>query len=365
MNTSFLKTSNGKKRLLPKISSSLFPFVDKPYIVYLNLLQRCNLRCSYCFGQYYKETAELSLEKLSKILAELYDLGARRVNISGGEALLYKDIDALIENAVGIGFDVGIVSNGILVPRHLNALKLVSNLTISVDGATPETHDKYRGKGSFEKAIGGLEAASEADIPLNIACVLSDANAEEWPQVLELGKKYHAPVQMSPLYGQFRGDEETDCPRPLAKEQFKKVITDILEAKKKGANVYFSEDTYRLILGWPDFNQDTSTIRETGHPVCLAGKKTVALDPHGKLYPCMRLTEEVEGQDCTRQSVKEAYKNLPTPPCKSCLWACYVEQNSLTNLRPEPILNLLRNRFFSRNTNGKSNHSFASDAKHA
>jgi len=334
-----------KKYILPKIGLSVLPFIKKPFIVLFNVTQRCNLRCSYCFGRYYSDNQELSFNQASKLLFEFYSLGARRLSLSGGEPFLYKDIDALIKFAVELGFEVGLNSNGILVPEHPVVLGLLGNLSISLDGASPETHDRYRGKGSFDKAIQGIEAAHRAGVPLHLCCTLTEANADEWQKILEVGKRYNALVQFSPLYQQFQAGESPLFPRPLEKEKFRKIIRDIIKEKKKRGNIFFSEATYRLILDWQNYEQDTSSNREPGHPICLSGRKMITLDSHGNIFPCLRVTKQVEGKSCIKMGVRQAYREMSSPPCKSCLWACYIEHNSLLNLSFHSIRNFLFSRF--------------------
>lgn len=336
------------RKVFPKVNTSVLPFINKPYILLFNLTQRCNLRCNYCFGQYYSETEELSFSQIKKLLSQFYDLGVRRLGISGGEALLHKDIDKVIESAVKLGFEVGLNSNGILVPYHLKSLSLLSNLSISLDGASEKIHDKYRGKGSFKKAMTGIEAAYRAGIPLHFCCTLTDANLTEWPKLLDLAKKYKAFVQISPLYPRFRGEGGLKVAKAWEKK-IKSTVTDIILKKQtKGNRIFYSESTYRLILNWPDFSNDISSVQQRGHPVCLAGKKFLTLDPKGNLFPCVRLTEVMPGNNCLRMGVKRAYDNLSHPQCKSCRWACYIEYNLLLNLKLAALVNLVTHRFKDR-----------------
>lgn len=334
-----------KKGFFPKVSVSVLPFVNKPYILLFNITQKCNLRCSYCFGKYYAETGELSFPQIKKILTEFYDLGVRRLGISGGEALLHKDIDRVIKEAVKIGFEVGLNSNGILVPYHLRSLRLLKNLSISLDGATAKVHDKYRGKGAFKMALAGIEAAYKAGIPLHFCCTLTDANLTEWPKVIKFAKKYNALVQISPLYPRFRGEGGLKLAKAWEKK-IKKTLTDIIREKKNKDNgIFYSENTYRLMLNWPDFTNDISTLMEPGYPPCMAGNKFVVLDHKGRLFPCVRMTDSLPGQDCLKMGVKQAYAKLPRPVCSSCRWACYIEYNSLLSFNLSAISNLLLNRF--------------------
>jgi MoaA/NifB/PqqE/SkfB family radical SAM enzyme len=333
-----------KKPILPKLGLSVLPFVKKPFIVLFNITGRCNLRCSYCFGHYYSDTNELSLDQVTKILAELYDLGARRLGLGGGEPLLHKNIDDLIRFAIKLGFDVGVNSNGILVPNHLSSLSLVNNLSIGLDGSSPEVHDRYRGKGSFENALRGIQAAREARIPLNFCCTLTEANIDDWPNILELGKKYDALVQVSPLYPQYQGRENKHLPKPVERKKLNEIFHAIIEEKRKGNNIFFSEATYRLILDWPEYEDDTSPVRQAKHPVCLAGKKIVFLDSYGNLFPCARVSNQNEGLNCLEMGVQKAYEGMAAPPCKSCMWACYIEYNSVLNLSLTSIKNFVSSR---------------------
>lgn len=103
---------------------------------------------------------ELPQEVIKKALDEI--AGWQRdctVVITGGEPFLRKDIFQIIEHAVNNGLKTEVISNGSLIDEKL-ALKIISsglkNIAISVDGARAKTHDFIRGKGSFEKAINGL-----------------------------------------------------------------------------------------------------------------------------------------------------------------------------------------------------------------
>ena len=335
------------RNLRGKISSIIFqpailPFVNRPFIVLFNLTERCNLRCVYCFGQYYSDTQDLTLAQAGTILSGFYELGARRLGLGGGEPLLYQHIEDLIEFSVNLGFSVGLNSNGILVPRYISSLKKLSNLSISLDGVSPETHDKYRGKGSFHKAMEGIECAYKSGIPLHLCVTLTDANADELPEIIELAKSFKAMVQVSPLYGQAGKEQNASFPPFLSKERFLSAIEWLIKEKKKNGNIFFSERTYQIIKEWPDHHRDTAGVRRKRHPLCLAGKKFVHLDSAGKLYPCARASYQMQGNSCLAMGVKEAYATLPSAPCKSCIWACYLEYNSLLNLSWDHLWNFIK-----------------------
>lgn len=328
------------KNFLPNLSLSLLPFHKSPYMVIFHITKRCNLRCSYCFGEYYSQKGELSLPQIKKILTEFYSMGARRLGLTGGEPLLYKHINQVIKFAKHLGFDIGLNSNGILVPSHLPALKLLSNLSISLDGSSAKTHDKFRGSGSFKKALLGIEEAHKASISLHLCFTLTPNNLSNWKKVVKLGEKYQAPVLISPLYPKLENNSFSFT--PTFEKKMKKTIKEIILEKKKNSYIFFSKDTYQLLLTWTNFKEDISFKKEAGHPTCYSGKKMVTLDNYGNLFPCARLTESLPGQNCLKIGVKKAYENLSSPSCKSCRWACFIEYNLLFSLKPSAILNFLQ-----------------------
>jgi MoaA/NifB/PqqE/SkfB family radical SAM enzyme len=325
--------------IIPKISLSLFPFVHKPYLVMFNITEKCNLRCRYCFGQYYDQKTQLTLPQIKKILLDFYALGARRLALSGGEPLLYKDIDQVIKFASSLGFSIGINSNGILVPKHLKALKLLGNLSISLDGENAKIHDYYRGKGSFDKAIAGIEAAHKAKIPLHFCLTLNSKNINHWPKVLKLAKKYKAKVLISPLYPQFSPSNKNAQDKSWQK-QLRKTLQNL--ALENNSCLFYTKETYKLLSKWPDFKKDISSKKIKGYPACVAGKKMVFLDSSGNLFACQRLSSINLGLNCFKLGVKKSYTLLPSPSCSSCSWACYLEYNSLLGFKPKALLNFLK-----------------------
>lgn len=151
-------------------------------IAFWDVTSRCNLRCTHCFvaDSYWKgRKAECSTEEGLTILDRLSSEGYDTLWILGGEPLMRKDLVDLVAGARQRGFGyVRVVSNGTrLTPHLVDALCRagLDELTVSLDGPDEESNDELRGRGSFAKAVAGLQTliASRGDHTLKVCAQLT------------------------------------------------------------------------------------------------------------------------------------------------------------------------------------------------
>jgi MoaA/NifB/PqqE/SkfB family radical SAM enzyme len=124
----------------------------------------CNLRCPFCnqWGEngYFlagaREVATMDESGMAKLVEQLSPRDSL-INIHGGEPFAYKHIDTLLRVVAERQFDVLITTNGTLLSNHLEELARLKNLAfiLSIDG-DEETHDRIRGKGTFQKIKRGI-----------------------------------------------------------------------------------------------------------------------------------------------------------------------------------------------------------------
>lgn len=98
------------------------------------LTTRCNLRCHYCFVD--EKAEEAAPERVMKIAAELVECGVKKIMLSGGEPLLFRDIEALIRFLVKRGVLVKLLTNGTI--EHGPVFQLIESepsveVSISLD----------------------------------------------------------------------------------------------------------------------------------------------------------------------------------------------------------------------------------------
>lgn len=158
-------------------------------VIAINLTSKCNLKCMHCARKDDEQLQEeLSISFFIDILKQATSLGTENVNITGGEIFLRKDCFELIENALSLGYFVGIESNGTLIKKeHVEKMSTYGKnfrISISLDGVTAEVHDAIRGKGSFSKTISALELLSQYNIPARVITVLNKNNMDQIPELV-------------------------------------------------------------------------------------------------------------------------------------------------------------------------------------
>ena len=150
--------------------------------------ERCNYRCLSCTHwrlPHYKE--ELAIEQWQDALRSLKDfIGRYAILFLGGEPFLKPGFVRLLEFGRDEGLDCGVLTNGSLI-RGETIVRLVAaqpvTLDFSVDGPTPETHDRSRGVpgslAAIERAIGALREEGERQgrpLAIRIKTVLHSLN---------------------------------------------------------------------------------------------------------------------------------------------------------------------------------------------
>jgi len=159
-------TKEFNQNLAYHFSELLDVALAKPQWVYISLSHKCTYNCQMCSVvkilkgyELEKKLIESSFDEISK-----WDWDSTVV-ITGGEPFLRKDIFEIISYGSKKGVKIELVSNGSLINEEMSE-KIVnsglSNIAISLDGATQSTHDFIRQKGAFEKAVNAIKKISEA-----------------------------------------------------------------------------------------------------------------------------------------------------------------------------------------------------------
>ena len=94
----------------------------EPVIVILVVNNGCNMRCTYCFGEYSRREnfRDFTTQELKNIIDELYKIGTRNMVVHGGETLLRDDIGEIVDYLKSKRIYVSLVTNGVLLPKKIN-----------------------------------------------------------------------------------------------------------------------------------------------------------------------------------------------------------------------------------------------------
>lgn len=118
-----------------------------------------------------------------RLIDEAVELDVREVFITGGEPFLLPDIGERLRYAAG-RLRTTVLTNGMLfssgrryeLVTQLAAEQLDLRFQISLDGATPEVHDVYRGAGAWQKATDGIHLLQSLGLTVTIGSTETAAN---------------------------------------------------------------------------------------------------------------------------------------------------------------------------------------------
>lgn len=160
--------------------------------VYWETTAACNLKCIHCrridvWDQVSPD--ELSADQSKSFINDLAEMGKPVLIFSGGEPLLRNDIFEIASYAKSKGLMTALATNGTLVTKDIAQKVKDSGIyyaAISLDGATPETHDIFRGPGNFSEALNGLSHLQELGIKVQVNFTVTRQNVNELPKIYDL-----------------------------------------------------------------------------------------------------------------------------------------------------------------------------------
>lgn len=153
----------------------------------LSLTDRCNFRCTYCmpkevFGARYRFMPReqlLSFEEIERAVRLFVPLGVSKLRLTGGEPLLRREVERLIERLAAVDGieDICLTSNGSLLTRaRANALASAGlrRVTISLDALDPDVFGAMNDVGfPVSRVLAGIENAQAAGLdPVKVNMVV-------------------------------------------------------------------------------------------------------------------------------------------------------------------------------------------------
>ncbi len=290
--------------------------LSAPLNVYLDHTSFCNLTCNYCYDfvklNGRKRKLEIRIDEIVGILDQLREMGVFRMDIAGGEPLLWRDfLLSYLREARARDISISITSNGTLLDEELAELLIdqdLKTITISIDGLDEETNDASRGAGSFVKAcegVGHLVAAKRRrSSPVHLAIKNTFA-----PGLDEEGAKGFV------LLGIRLGVDKVkfNPMRPAGNaETWTHLMSDPGRYYRTLDNIQKAIDAYgdQIEVSGPMnpatcFGGRIPHLRQWG---CIAGKELIAIDSVGNVRPCSMMTEYVLGNVRERR-LRDIYEN--------------------------------------------------------
>lgn len=257
-------------------------FLQRPLLAVFQVNLRCNSACGYCGLPLNAGRYEMTREEIRKVFADLYRDGLRFVFLQGGEPLLRRDLPEILEDLVGIGFHVTVITNGTRLTRNLVQQfdQRSVSLSISLDTLDRARYLRIRGADQLPQVLAGLDLLRQYRSPKFLTCIVSEINRDDVSELVGFARDrgflpvvgaYHWDAG---LYG--KQDPTLMYERRQASLVFERLLAD--DALPPGYLRQYTRDNVAWLRG------------ERLSP-CDAGHYSIAIDASGNVSPCLSLPE--------------------------------------------------------------------------
>jgi MoaA/NifB/PqqE/SkfB family radical SAM enzyme len=208
----------------------------------VELTNACNLHCAYCLRDedalYHTPAVFLPVELLARLMREAREEAAvSYVMFTGGETTLHPRFGEVLRAVGDEGLKCGFVTNGWHFERVWPAVRenreALTHVAFSLDGATREAHDRWRGRGSFVRVVRAFARCRAAGLPFIVKAVIRRDTAPQLEQLALFAARMGAGAvsfsHLLPTPGESGDAQALGLPERTAAEQEVATLARILK----------------------------------------------------------------------------------------------------------------------------------------
>jgi GTP 3',8-cyclase len=166
----------------------------------ISVTDRCNFRCVYCMPKevfdddyaFLPRKQLLSFEEIVRVARIFVDQGVEKIRITGGEPLLRRHIENLIEQLARLPVEITLTTNGSLLKKKARALKDAGlhRVTVSLDGMDDAVFKRMNDVDfAVADVLDGIDAAAAVGLaPIKVNCVVKRGSNDD--QILPLARHF-------------------------------------------------------------------------------------------------------------------------------------------------------------------------------
>ncbi|TDJ07238.1 MAG: GTP 3',8-cyclase MoaA [Deltaproteobacteria bacterium] len=215
----------------------------------ISLIERCNLRCTYCMPEegvlLSPKSSLMTCEEIYTIAKTFVENGVTKIRLTGGEPLIRKDIPVILEKLASLPVELSISTNAVIVDKFIDTFKEngLQNINVSLDTLDAAKFKEITRRNDFEKVYNNILLLVSEGFKVKINTVMIKGfNDDEIIDLVQLTKN----LQVSLRFIEF-------MPFDGNKWDMKKMVS-YAEIMKKLNSFYSEEQIERL----QDAPNDTS-----------------------------------------------------------------------------------------------------------
>lgn len=254
-----------------------------PLSVTLNVTEKCNLSCAYCFARTARhEAVHMPAEMVVDLVHDLNKRGVWRIVLGGGEPFLHPNMIEILTKILRRHIGIALITNGIPIENCFNELVKLGEeyprflkLQVSVDGPTVEIHNRHRKQG--EKVFEIVRKLAAAGVDIQLATVVTKLNIESAHKIVDVFypaiKQFHYMQLMPSRLLWENGLDLWPDPGKMQK------LWEVLRKREKQLN--------GIHISIPDCGNNILAAKPTlDCPGCTAGFARMDINANGDVVAC-------------------------------------------------------------------------------
>ncbi|WP_345159710.1 GTP 3',8-cyclase MoaA [Flavobacterium ginsengisoli] len=263
----------------------------------ISLLEKCNLRCTYCMpadGIALSPKASLmTADEIFAIAQTFVKNGVDKIRLTGGEPLLRKDFPEIVSKLSELEISLSITTNGILIDRHIEVLKRfnIKKINLSLDTLVASKFHSITLRNQFEKVIDNLHLLLNNDFQVKVNVVLikgfNDTEIVDFvklTQFLPISVRF---IEFMPFAG-----NEWDRSKMVSQQEILSLVETQFSSKeiqKLEDEKNFTSRNYKI----KNFQGDFGIISSITNPFCDSCNR-IRLTADGKIKNCLFSNSETD-----------------------------------------------------------------------
>jgi cyclic pyranopterin phosphate synthase len=260
----------------------------------ISLTDHCNLRCSYCMPEHIRfmhpELLLTSEEIINLSTLFVNDFGIRKIRLTGGEPLLFKGFENVIEKLSELPTEIALTTNGILLDKHIWLFieKGIKNINVSLDTLNPNRFEQITHRPMFNKVFRNINLALSSDLNIKVnMVVIGGFNEDEVIEFVEwtVNRPVHVRfIEFMPFNGNNWRTEKL-----ITFSELLDRISDIFPVEKLDDSPNSTSKNYKITGSEGSF----AFISTVSSPFCSSCNR-LRLTADGKLRNCLFAQNEID-----------------------------------------------------------------------
>jgi MoaA/NifB/PqqE/SkfB family radical SAM enzyme len=303
----------------------------------------CNCRCVMC--DIWKANAnkqELSRDDIERQMGSLRSLHVQRVVLSGGEALMHRNLWTLCELLRDIPIQITLLSTGLLLKVFAaDVVKWCDEVIVSIDGSQEVHNSIRRVPRAFERMAEGIAALREQHpgYPVSARCVLQRHNFRDLPNIVtaahEIGLNRISFMSVDVSSTAFNRPEPWQEPRVAEvaldraeTAEFSRIVEDTIQRYAADFESRFISESPDKLRRLPRYYAALNGLGEFPTTVCNAPWVSSVVEADGTVRPCFFHASLGNIRDHTLEDILNAPNAVEfrrtldvkaNPICKTCV----------------------------------------------